>query len=236
MQTLIDEPQPDSALSEPAQANLYEQALSEIEARLEQLNAAFRQLDVLRAEESELALSCDEIASEERAFLENPTGSEKAGTEKLLRIRATRDIRAAKLAYMRKRIRDHVDVVIYDVGQPLRWTMSNLAHALLAARTKRFQALFTELIGVPYDHGLPIDVQDLTLVSKPVVAVQQLANWIHREPRPTPDEELAELRSEVPRRWLSELRSRGHGWPCLDWLVLNERESICNVHCSIAPP
>jgi hypothetical protein len=108
---------------------------------------------------------------------------------------------------MRKRISEHVDLLIYDLDQPLRKTMSNLAHALLNARRQWIEALFLELIGLLYDHGLPVDVQDLTRVSKPVVAVQQLANWIHREARPTAEEELVELRSEVPRRWLAELRA-----------------------------
>jgi hypothetical protein len=39
-----------------------------------------------------------------------------------------------------------------------------------------------------------------------VIAVQQLANWIHKESRPTAEEELSELRSKLPRRWLNELR------------------------------
>jgi hypothetical protein len=69
--------------------------------QLSQLNAAFTQLDAYRSEEAELASACDEIANEERAFLESPNGSEKQATEKLLRIRATRDIRNAKLSNMK---------------------------------------------------------------------------------------------------------------------------------------
>jgi hypothetical protein len=49
--------------------------------------------------------------------------------------------------------------------------------------------------------------QELARRSKPVIAAQQLANWIHRESRPNAEEEIAELRSEVPQRWLRELRS-----------------------------
>jgi hypothetical protein len=64
-----------------------------------------------------------------------------------------------------------------------------------------------ELLGPPLDHALPVDSRDLTRRSKPVIALQQLCNWIHREARPTAEEELAELRSEVPRRWLGELRA-----------------------------
>ena len=209
MQTeTIDDPQLDAALSESApETNPYVQALAEIENRLEQLSAAFQQLDDLRAEEPELQKAADEAELDEKNLLANPNGAEKQVTERLLRIRATRDIRAAKLAYMRKRISEHVDLLIYDVGQPLRWTMSNLAHGLLNTRTKRFQALFTELIGVPYDHGLMTNAEELTRVSKPVQEVQRLANWIHREPRPSVEEELSELRSDVPRQWLDELRA-----------------------------
>jgi hypothetical protein len=62
------------------------------------------------------------------------------------------------------------------------------------------------LLGPVFDSGLPVDNRELTRRSKPVVSLQQLCNWIHRESQPTAEEELAELRSEVPKRWLSELR------------------------------
>jgi hypothetical protein len=52
-----------------------------------------------------------------------------------------------------------------------------------------------------------VATEDLTRRSKPVIALQQLCNWVHREARPTAEEELAELRSEVAGRWLSELRA-----------------------------
>jgi hypothetical protein len=50
----------------------------------------------------------------------------------------------------------------------------------------------------PYDHRHYVNHPD---------GAQQLANWIHREGRPSSQEELAELRSEVPQRWLSEPRA-----------------------------
>jgi hypothetical protein len=72
---------------------------------------------------------------------------------------------------------------------------------------QRIHKLFDALLGVPYDSGLPLDNQELTRRSRPVVTVQQLCNWIHCEARPTAEEELIELRSEVPARWLRELRT-----------------------------
>jgi hypothetical protein len=72
---------------------------------------------------------------------------------------------------------------------------------------QRIQALYDDLLGSAYDHGLMINSVELTRRSKPVTALQQLANWIHRESRPTAEEEFAELRSEVPKRWLAELRA-----------------------------
>jgi hypothetical protein len=53
---------------------------------------------------------------------------------------------------------------------------------------------------------LPVDSRDLTRRSKRVIALGQLCNWIHREGHKDPSDELAELRSEVPHRWMSEPR------------------------------
>jgi hypothetical protein len=108
---------------------------------------------------------------------------------------------------MKRSISEHVDLLIYDIGQPLRKSLSSLANALLNHRMQRIQKLFDDLLGPPVDHGLMVNSVELTRRCKPVVALQQLCNWIHRESRPDPSEELAELRSEVPKRWLSELRA-----------------------------
>jgi hypothetical protein len=207
MQTLTDETTPDVASPEPAQANPYIQALAAIETQLEQLSAAFSELDKLRAEETELLAACEQIAGEERALLENPGGNEKQATDKLLRIRATRDVRQARLDGARKKLVLHVDLLIHDLGEQLRHDLSNLAYALFRVRSDRFQKLFFELLGPGIDHGLMVTTEDLARRSKPVLAVEGLYNWIGRDPRPTVDEELAELRSDVPARWLAELRA-----------------------------
>jgi hypothetical protein len=123
----------------------FAQALSELETQLGQLEAAFAQLDALRTEEAELAASCEQIAAEERAILENPNGVEKSVVEKLLRVRATRDIRDAKLANMRKRIVGHIDLILFDIGEPLHAAMSNLAHVLSGVRRQRITNLFVSL-------------------------------------------------------------------------------------------
>ena len=100
-----------------------------------------------------------------------------------------------------------VDVIIFDLGQPLRKSLSNLANVLLNRRMQRVQALFDDLLGPPVDHGLMVNSVELTRRSRPVISLQQLCNRIHRESRPNVDEELAELRSEVPKRWLAELKA-----------------------------
>jgi hypothetical protein len=207
MPNTIDPDIPHAAVIESPEANPYQAALGELEAQLRGLAAAFSQLDALKVEAAEITSECNEVIAEEKAILENPNGSEKAAVDKLLRIRATRDIRQAKLSNVQKRIAQHIDLLVNDLGNQLRCDMSTLAYALLNVRTQRIEATFLSLIGQVYDHGLPINAVDLTRVSKPVVAAQQLANWIHREPRPTTEEELAELRSETPARWLSELRT-----------------------------
>ena len=180
-------------------------AIAEIEGQLNAFASGCDQLDALRVEEAESVRVCDEITGEERAFLENPTGSEKQATEKLLRIRATRDIRNAKLTNVRKRITGHIDVLVFDVAQPLRRNFVNLSHALLAARRQRIEKFFHQLTGNGSDHGLPVSVLDLTQRSKPVLDLQRLCNWI-RDVKKDPQSELAELHSELPKRWLAELR------------------------------
>jgi hypothetical protein len=177
-----------------------------LKSQLVQLDAAFSALDAYRSEEAELVAACEQVAAEEKVVLEQHDGSEKQAVDRLLKVRALKDIRQARLTGMRKKITLHVDMLIHDVGSPLRHSMSSLAYGLLNSRSSRIQKLYDSLLGVPYDSGLPIDNRELTRRSKPVIAVQQLCNWIHRESRPTAEEELSELRSEVPRRWLSELR------------------------------
>jgi hypothetical protein len=190
-----------------AEANPYTQALSDIAVQLHSLDAAFTELDDLRSEEKGLQEAHDQIFAEEKAILSDPSGSEKATVDKLVRVRATVDVRNAKLIAMRKRIGSLVDVIYYDLGQPLRTSLSNLANVLLNRRVKRIQALFDDLLGPPVDHGLMVNSVELTRRSRPVISLQQLVNWIGRESRPIAEEELSELRSEVPRRWLTELRS-----------------------------
>jgi hypothetical protein len=204
----VNEPGADVALPEsPPQSDPYAQALSAIEEQLEQLSAAFNTLDKLRSEEAELALSTDEIAGEERALLENPAGNERQITDKLLRIRATGAIRQARLDGARKKLVLHVDLLICDLASRLRRDLSNLAYAVFRSRQDRFQKLFFELLGPPIDHGLMVTTEDLARRAKPVLAAEGLYNWIGRESHKDPETELGELRSELPRRWLAELRA-----------------------------
>jgi hypothetical protein len=81
-----------------------------------------------------------------------------------------------------------VDVIIFDLGQPLRKSLSNLANVLLNRRMQRVQALFDDLLGPPVDHGLMVNSVELTRRSRPVISLQQLCNRIHRESRPNVDE------------------------------------------------
>jgi len=88
----------------------------------------------LRGEEAECVKACEQVATEEKAILENPNGSEKQGIEKLLRVRATRDLRNTKLSNARKRLAQHADLLRFDLCEPLRRNMVNLAFGLLAHR------------------------------------------------------------------------------------------------------
>jgi hypothetical protein len=185
MQTAIDEAHsvetthPESP--QFAEVTAYNQALHQIEDQLGQLAAGFEQLDKLRIEEEELAGAWAEVENEESNLLANPNGSEKAAVEKLLKVRALRDIRAAKLDGMKKRTAGHIDVIIFDIGQPLRRGLSNLAYALLRRKQDQIEKLFFELLGAPAHHGLPVNTSDLTRRSRPILALQGLYSSIGRD-------------------------------------------------------
>jgi hypothetical protein len=84
--------------------------------------------------------------------------------------------------------------------------MVNLAFGLLSARRQRIEKLFHQLLGYGADHGLPVSTRDLMEPSKPVLELQALCNWI-RDAKKDPGEELSELHSELPKKWLAELRT-----------------------------
>jgi hypothetical protein len=189
-----------------AETTAYNQALHQIEDQFAQLTAGFAQLDALKSEEAELLAGCDAVAAEEKAVLENQEATEKQSVDRLLKVRALRDIRTAKLTSLRKRIAQHNDLLFFDLAQPLRRSVINLAFALLAARRQRIEAVFFELLGNGADHGLPVSVTDLTERSKPVLELQRLCNWM-RDPSSSQEEELNQWRSDLPQRWLAELRT-----------------------------
>jgi hypothetical protein len=62
------------------------------------------------------------------------------------------------------------------------------------------------LFGSAAEHGLPVSVETLVRRSKPVIAGEQLSNWIDAQAQQTQEEKLVQLRSELPRRWLEGLR------------------------------
>jgi hypothetical protein len=142
---------------------------------------------------------------EEKAILENEDATEKQAVERLLKARALRDVRDARLSNARKRIVQHVDLVRYDLCEPLRKNFTNLAFALLTHRRQRMEKLFHELLGNGVDHNLPISTLDLVQRCKPVLNLERFCAGV-REARKPFEEELAELRSELPHRWLIELR------------------------------
>jgi hypothetical protein len=211
MQTdTVNEPLADSASSDSPQqseADPYAEALTQIEAQLENLTVAFTQLDALRAEEAELIAACEQVAAEEKAILENQDATEKQSVDRLLKTRALKDVREARAASARKKLALHVDLLIHDLGGQLRRDMSNLAYALFRVRTDRFQKLFFTLFGPALDHGLMVTTEDLARRAKPVLRAEGLYNWIGRESHKDIETELNELRSELPRRWLSELKA-----------------------------
>jgi hypothetical protein len=197
--------EPDIAQTESPKANAYSEALQAIETQLSQLAAGFEQLDVLRAEEAECVDAWNQVVAEESRILADSDTSEAQSIKNLVSCRAKKDLRNQRLLDHKKRIAGHIDLIQFDLCQPLRRDLVNLSYGLLAHRRQRVEKLFFELLGNGADHGLPVSTVDITQRSKPVRDLERFCNTV-RDVRKDPDEELAEFRSELPRRWVKELR------------------------------
>ena len=200
----------DLAEGEPAQPespelNPYAEALAQIESGLAQLASGFAELDDLQSEEQQLAAACEQAASEESRILADSDATEAQSVKKLIEIRAKKDLRSQRLLEHKTAINLYTDRLRFDLCEPLRRNFTNLAFALLAARRERMEKLFHQLFGNGADHGLPVSTVELTQRSRPVLDLERLCNWI-RDAGKDPQEELTQLRSELPRRWLIELR------------------------------
>jgi hypothetical protein len=174
-----------------------------IEEQLNQLSGAFNELDTLQAQEAELVVACEQAAAEEQAVLADQSATEKQSVDRLLKARALKDVRASRLDNMRKRIRDHRDLVQYDIGAPLRKAFANYAHSLLMQKEREIMALFNELL--PVGSNVNVSNVDLVPASAPVTRVRQVANWCNSTPKADQQEELAELK-QLPPLWIAALR------------------------------
>jgi hypothetical protein len=179
------------------------EALDELETQTCRLEEAFNAFGSLAAEEQELFNAYEEAAAEEKAILEDQDASEKQSVERPLKARALKDVRDARLATHRKRISGHLDLIIYDLGEPLRKSFANFAHALLMQKQAEMSSLFYDLLPTGSIPG--IDNSDLVRACTPVTRIRQTANWCNARPKSDQAEELAELK-QLPRLWLAALR------------------------------
>jgi len=189
-------------LPQSTEADLYSEALTELETLVGQLAEAFRQLDVLSAEEKEFISSCDEAAREEAAVLQNEETSEKQSVDRLLRARALKDVRLARLANLRKRLSNHRDLIVFDLGAPLRKNFATVGHGVLVRKEREMRELFNRLLPPNSIGGLDNEV--LVRVCAPCLKVRQGANFLDNTPYADRAQELEALR-ELPRRWLETL-------------------------------
>jgi hypothetical protein len=106
------------------------------------------------------------------------------------------------LASHKARINAHIDLLIHDLGAPLRRSFAIFGHGLLKAKEAQITALFNWLFPAGSFPGT--DIQTLVHESDPVTKVRQIANWTNSVPAKNPDEELAQLQL-LPRKWLAAL-------------------------------
>jgi hypothetical protein len=94
-------------------------------------------------------------------------------------------------------------VLLFDLTEPLRAKIRNLAHALLVAKENEMAQLFNDLFPPP--HGLPISVEQLVQSCAPVVRYRQVNNFCDVALENDPQSQLKQLR-ELPQRWINSLR------------------------------
>jgi hypothetical protein len=205
MQDLIDSTQAEPQSSQTAETDPYGPALADIENQLHSLDAVFLELDKLKAEEQELVAAYDEASREEKAVLESVENtSEKDSVKRLIECRARKDVRNAKLDGTHRRITQHVDLIVANLGPELRRSFAHLGHRLLVDKEAEISAMLDELIAPNSVAGL----SNATLVraSVPVTKYRQVSNWVSDQPNPDRPRELEQLR-ELPPKWIASLRA-----------------------------
>jgi hypothetical protein len=205
MQTeTIDESQLDVGLQakspEPDQHIL---ALTELEAEVVKLDAAFIELSNLESQQQELEYAFVQVCEDEKLILTDSGATEAQSVKKLVECRARKDIRAERLAAHKKRVANHRDLITFDISPVLRRAFANYAHGLLARKEAEMSELFYNLLP---SGSLPgIDNRQLVEASSPVTKIRQVFNWTHNQPRQDQEQELTELK-ELPHKWLVALR------------------------------
>lgn len=139
---------------------------------------------------------------EETQLLNNEDLSEKEAVKKLIELRCRKDVRTARLADARKKIDLQVDLIQFDIGEPLRLKFACFAHALLTDKQREVSGLFGRLFGP--NPALPVTIPLLVHASLPVVIRRQLANWCNSVLPKDQTENLAELRV-LPGKWLQSM-------------------------------
>jgi hypothetical protein len=120
----------------------------------------------------------------------------------LLKARATKDVREARVSVAGKRIALQADLIQYDLGEPLRMKLRHLAHDLLITKENEMVALFNTLFPPPTN----VSVEQLVHNCAPIVHYRQIANWTDIALEKDPQAQLSQLR-ELPGRWLTALKS-----------------------------
>ena len=200
MEAVIDSPLAQS--SSPQIEDPYAQALSDIAVGLHGLDAAFTELDNLREQEQELSDACQAAAVEERAVLENGDTSEKQSVERLLKARALKDVRGARLEAMRKRIASHINLVTEELGVDLRRRFALLGHQMLSDKQSKISAVCNDWW--PSGTAVGVPVEALVRASQPYIKTMQVSNFVSNQSLSDPQAELEALRT-LPSRWLEAL-------------------------------
>jgi hypothetical protein len=105
-----------SELPRRSETDQFNQAIDQLEAETQKLEAAFGELSNLQSQQAELEHALTQASEDEKLILADSSTTEEKSVKKLVEARARRDIRRERLLAHQKRISNHCNLIVYDIA------------------------------------------------------------------------------------------------------------------------
>jgi hypothetical protein len=159
-------------------------------------------LQRLNTAAAEAQKAFEQVSEEEKQLLANGEVSEKDAVRRLVEVRAKKDLRSQRVLDASKKVALQIDLVIYDIGEPLRHKFALFSYQLFSTKEREMREELARLF--PNGSGLPITPEQLLQAAAPLIPFRQLHNWIRIDLPKDSTEHLDQLR-ELPGQWLRNL-------------------------------